>query len=465
MEPDALPVRDAIVVGAGVSGLAAAFGLEKRGFDVELLEAAARAGGVIESRRRDGFLYETGPNSTLDTTPLIAELLRDVGIENERANVASVGDTRYIVRNGRLVPLPTSPGAFLTTPAFSLGAKLKLLREPFIAAAPADAEESVADFVRRRLGQEFLDYAVDPFVAGIYAGDPERISVKAAFPRLHALEQKYGSLIKGQIKGAKERRANAEQAKNVAKSFSFRSGMQTITDALARAVTNVATGVRVERVARANGGYVIEATRDGAPLVRHARAVIVATPAYAAAPIVQSLAPDASRELAAIGYAPVAVVATAYRRTDVAHPLDGFGFLVPKKERRAMLGTLFSSSMFDGRAPGDSVLVTSFVGGRRDPERANLPDERLAELVARELASLVGAVKPIWTEVVRWPRAIPQYDLGHLARLVAVEAAEASLPGLRFCANYRGGVSMGDCVKSAHATVEALAEHLADRGT
>jgi len=447
---------DVIVVGAGVSGLAAAFGLRKRGHSVEVLEASPTAGGVIGTRRRDGFLFETGPNSTLDTTPLIRDLLRDVGVENERANANAIADTRYIVRDGALKPLPTSPGAFVTTRAFTLRAKLRLLREPFIAAAPPHVEESIADFVRRRLGDEFLDYAIDPFVAGIYAGDPERISVPAAFPRLHALEQQYGSLIKGQINGAKARRRNPEQAKNAAKSFSFKPGMQALTDALARAVGNVTTGVRVERMAR-NGGYVVEGMRDGEAVTRRARAVVLAVPAYVAAPLVSTFAATASRELAAIEYAPVAIVVSAYRRADVADPLAGFGFLVPRKEARAMLGTLFSSSMFDGRAPADSVLLTTFVGGRRNPDRAALPEAELTRLVATELASLVGAhAKPLWTEVVRWQRAIPQYDLGHLQRLHAIDAAEIALPGLRFCANYRGGVSVGDCIKSAHATADAL---------
>ena len=457
MEPDPALLRDVVVVGAGVSGLAAAFGIAKRGHRVEVLEAATRAGGCIGTVHRDGFLFETGPNSTLDTTPLIGELLRDIGAESERVDASALSDTRYIVRNGRLVALPTRPQRFLVTNAFSLRAKLRLLREPFIAAAPAHAEESIAEFVRRRLGTEFLDYAIDPFVAGIYAGDPERISVPAAFPRLHALEQQYGSLIKGQIQGAKERRARGEQAKNVARSFSFKSGMQAMTDALARTVGHVTTGARVERIARVDGRYVIEATRDGAPIVRHARALVLATPAYAATRIVHELSPSASAALAEIEYAPVAIVITAHRRADVGNPLAGFGFLVPKKERRAMLGTLFSSSMFPGRAPSDAVLLTTFVGGRRNPERVDVDDDRLAEIVSAELASLVGArARPLWSEIVRWKQAIPQYDLGHSKRIAAVETAEIGLPGVRFCANYRGGVSVGDCVKSAHATADAV---------
>ena len=292
---------DVIVVGGGISGLAAAFGAQQRGASVEVLDAGARAGGVIGTVHRDGALYEAGPNSALDTTPLINELLDALGIRGERADASAVASTRFIVRGGKLVALPMSPGAFLTTPAFTLGAKLRLLREPFIAPAPPDVEESIAAFVRRRLGTEFLDYAIDPFVSGVYAGDPEQISVPAAFPRLHALEQKYGSLIKGQIKGARERRRSAEKAKNTAGSFSFRAGMQTLTDALARAVGRVATGVRVHQIVRdPDGTWTVAGTRDGAPVVRRARAVVLAAPAYAAAELVRDLAPAAAQGLAAI---------------------------------------------------------------------------------------------------------------------------------------------------------------------
>ena len=456
-------VVDAVVIGAGISGLTAAFRLQQQGLTVEVLEAAPRAGGVIGSRRRDGFLFETGPNSTLDTTPLINALLADLGIAAERRDASAVAATRFIVRDGRLVALPTSPTAFLTTGAFTLSAKLRLLLEPFIAPAPAGVEESIAAFVRRRLGGEFLDYAIDPFVAGIYAGDPERISVPAAFPRLHALEQKYGSLIKGQIQGARERRKNAEKAKNAAASFSFADGMQTFTDALAGRLRCVRTGVQVTRLARGGDGrYTVEGDASGTPFARRARSVVLAVGAGAAAALVREIAPAAAGALTAIDYAPVTVAASAYRRADIAHALDGFGFLVPKKERRSMLGTLFSSSMFPGRAPEGAVLLTSFIGGRRNPDLPARPDAELAPMIHAELAALVGATgTPLWTEITRWPRAIPQYDLGHLGRVAHVDAAEAALPGLFFCASYRGGVSVGDCIKSAHAVADGVARLVA----
>ena len=454
---------DAIVVGGGISGLATAFGLQKRGYLVELLEAAPRVGGVIGSRRREGILYELGPNSTLDTSPLINELLDDAGLRAQRVEPSAAASKRYVVRDGKPIALPTSPAALVTSPAFTLGAKLRLARELFVARGPPGVEESIAAFVRRRLGREFLDYAIDPFVAGIYAGDPERISVAAAFPRLLALEQRYGGLIKGQIRGARERKKSKEVAKNAAASFSFRDGMQTLTDGVGSTLDRVRCGARVARVRRGPAGvFEVEGEHGGAPLRRTARAVVIATPAYAAADLVRDLAPDAAAALAAIEYAPIAVVAAAFRRADVAHACDGFGFLVPRREGRRVLGSLFSSSMFANRAPADAVLLTTFVGGRRDPEVVALPDEAIVKIVLSELDALVGASgAPLLTEVVRWRRAIPQYELGHLGRIGRVEQAEITLPGLGFCASYRGGVAVGDCVKNGHDAAARLARWLA----
>ena len=453
---------DVIVVGAGISGLATAFGLARRGLRVEVLDAAARPGGVIGTVRRDGALYEMGPNSALDTTPLIGELIGAAGVAAERLPASEIANTRFVVKDGRPVPLPMSPGAFLATPLFSPLAKARLALEPFIRRQPADEEEAIAHFVKRRLGREFLDYAIEPFVAGIYAGDPDRLSVPAAFPKLHALEQRYGSLIVGAILGARERKKRAEKAKNTAKSFSFRGGMQVLTDALARGVGRVTQGAKVVSLSRLpDGSFVVVHDRDGETLTRHARAVVLSVPAPEAARLAYPLAPDATRALQEIQYPPVTIVVSAYRREDVAHDLGGFGFLAPRVEGRAVLGTLFSSSMFEGRAPEDQVLLTNFVGGRRNPELASAEDGVLLEKVAAEHRALLGARAPaLWNEITRWPRAIPQYEMGHLGRIARVAEAEKAVPGLRFCANYRGGVSVGDCIANAHATAESLSTWL-----
>ena len=449
---------DVLVVGAGISGLSTAFGLARRGLSVEVLDSGARPRGVIGTIEREGALYETGPNSALDTTPRIGELIEAAGVAAERLPASQVADTRFVVKGGRPVALPMSPGAFLATPLFSPLAKARLALEPFIRRQPADEEETIAHFVRRRLGREFLDYAIEPFVAGIYAGDPERLSVPAAFPKLHALEQRYGSLIVGAILGARERRKRAETAKNTAKSFSFRGGMQTLTDALARAAGRVTLEARVVSVSRlSDGSFVVVFDKDGETLTRHARAVVLAVPAGEAARLAYPLVPEATLALQEIEYPAVLSVATAYRREDVTHPLDGFGFLAPRVEHRAVLGTLFSSSMFPGRAPDGQVLLTSFLGGRRNPELALAGDEAIVAKVEAEHRSLLGVRAPaLWNAVTRWPRAIPQYGPGHLGRIAKLAQAEQDIPGLKFCANYRGGVSVGDCIANAHATAESL---------
>ena len=446
---------DVVVVGAGLSGLTTAFRLAQQGVRPRVVESAARPGGVIGSVRRDGVLYERGPNSGLDTTPLINELLAAAGIADERVDASAEAARRYILRDGRLAALPTSPPAFFATRLFSWRAKLALLREPFVKAAAADAEETIAAFVRRRLGAEFLDYAIEPFVAGIYAGDPDKLSVPAAFPRLFALEQKYGSLIRGQIIGARERKKSAEKAKNAAVSFSFREGMQTLTDALARGLP-IEHGVRAAGLRReVDGTFVLECER-GERFELRARSVVLAVPAYEAARIVARLAPAAAAALQAIVYPPVATIASCYRRADVAHPLDGFGFLAPRKESPPILGCLFSSSMFSGRADASTVLLTTFVGGARSASLALQSEDELAAGVTAALQGYLGAQQPLWQVVTRWPQAIPQYTLGHLQRIAAVEDAEAAAPGLRFCANWRGGVSVADCIKSAQASAEAV---------
>jgi len=452
-------VLDAIIVGAGISGLVAAHRLTRAGFAVQVIDAGARPGGVIGTVLRDGCLFERGPNSALDTTPLIGELVNDLGLSADMRFASEAAEKRYVVRGGVLTALPTSPGAFLSTRLFSTAAKLALLREPFLGPAAPDAEESIAAFVRRRLGTEFLDYAIDPFVAGIFAGDPENISVRAAFPKLHALEQRWGSLIRGQVLGARERRRQKEVAKNTAKSFSFVGGMQTLTDALASAIGKLAMHALATRLERDPAGvFTLHAEQRGQPVQWRARTVLLATPADRTAALVREHASDAAAALDSIAYAPVATVASAYAAASIVHPLDGFGCLVPRKEQRRVLGVLFSSSMFEGRAPAGTALLTTFVGGQRQPELPGLPDDDIAALAHAEHGVLLGARSaPLFQAVTRWPRAIPQYTLGHLARVARAEAATRVLPGLFLCASWKGGVSVGDCIKNGHLEADAAA--------
>jgi len=458
-------VSDVVVIGAGISGLASAWWLQRAGYKVTVIEAASRAGGTIGTVRESGYLIETGPNSTLETSPLIGQLLDETGIAERRVYANPAAKNRFILRGGALLALPMSPPAFLRTKLFSARAKLGLLREPFVGKSPGDSQETVAQFVRRRLGEEFLDYAINPFVAGVYAGDPDLLSVRGAFPRLFETEQRYGSLIRGQILGARERKRSGDTSKQTAPMLSFADGMQTLTDAVAARLADLRLGTRATALSQtADSGWEINAVGGHGDLRLRARSVLVATPASAAAQLVKPLAAGASSAMEQIPYPPVASVASAHARADVAHALDGFGFLVPKKERRRILGTIFSSTLFDNRSPQGMVLLTTFVGGMRQPELAQQDESAIAALVREELESLLGvraAPQRIW--VNRWERAIPQYTIGHLERISAIEEAERESPGLFLRANYRGGISVADCVKSSRAAAERIAQHLGVR--
>ena len=454
---------DVIVVGGGISGLACAWGLQQRGIRVILLEAAPRAGGSIGTAREHGCLLESGPNSALDSTPLIGHLLDQLGLARERISANAAARKRFVLRDGALTALPLSPLEFFATPLFSPRAKMRLLCEPLIGRGAAGGEESVAQFVRRRLGGEFLDYAINPFVAGVYAGDPEALSLRAAFPRLHELEQAYGSLIGGYILGARARARKPERSKHAAPMFAFREGMQTLTDGIVRRLAHVELATEVVSVAPGNRCHLVTACSPQGRREFRAHAVLLAVPAHAAVSLVRPFAPDAAAALAAIPYPPVAVAISAYRRDAVRHALDGFGVLVPLRERRNILGTIFSSTLFANRAPSEMALLTTFAGGTRQPELGRLDENDVAEMVQAEHVSVLGAPpRAEFVRVKRWPRAIPQYTLGHDARIAVIAEAERSVPGLFFCANYRGGVAIGDCIKSADRTTTEVAKFLHD---
>jgi len=438
-------VTRTVVVGGGLSGLAAGFALARRGEDVRVLEASPRAGGVVRTERMDGFLLELGPN-TVRPTPEIWGLVNDVGLA-DRALLASARLPRFIDFGGRLHALAPGPGTLLTTRLLSAGGKLRLLREPFVARG-ADPEESVARFFARRLGPEVAERLVAPFVSGIWAGDAGELSAAAAFPSLAAWERERGSLLRGGLAARRRARPSAPVPKGL---LSFPDGLEELPRALAaRLGGRLSLGVPVEGVARAGDGWRV-ATGAG-PI--EAERLVIATPAAAAAKLVESLAPEAGRALSAMPQPPLAVLHLAYPATAFARPLDGFGHLVVPAPGRRILGAVWSSCLFRGRAPEGQVLVTAFAGGARDPEAAGLPDGALLEIAARELAASLGASEgPRLVRVTRHPRAIPQYTRGHAARLEALAAAERRLPGLRFLGNYRGGISCGDVVRHALAPI------------
>ena len=359
------------ILGAGITGLTAAFRLQQQGIPVVVFEAAPRVGGVIHSQRQNGYLAEFGPNTILETSPKISRVIRDAGLVGRQQYSDETAANRYLVRSRRTIPMPGSLFGFLRTPLFSAATKLALFREPFRPRWDNRFEESIAQFVQRRLGQEFLDYAIDALVAGIYAGDPKRLSVMHGFPKLYALEQRYGSLIKGQIFGAGERRRRGEVSKQDAKKISFDEGLQVLPDTLQERLSSaVRLATRVTRLERLAAGWRVGfEPAGGAPATLEATAVLLAAPAYRLAELGFEAGPGlALAPLSAIEYPPVATVVLGFRRQDVAHPLDGFGMLIPGIEPFRILGTLFSSSLFPNRAPAGHVTLTSYVGGRRHPE-------------------------------------------------------------------------------------------------
>jgi oxygen-dependent protoporphyrinogen oxidase len=328
-----------------------------------------------------------------------------------------------------------------------------LLREPFIRPAAADEEESVAQFVVRRLGREFLDYAINPFVSGVYAGRPERLSVRYAFPKLHALEQEYRSLIRGTIAKAREKKkagkkgdAEPQASRDTPRMISFDEGMQTLPHAIQkRWGERIETGVAVERIERHGGGWHVY-TGSG---VFQASRLIMATHAYGAAGLLVDLDPELAIVLRRIEYPPVGVAVSLYRRESVEHPLDGFGALIPAVERRGILGVIFSSTLFPNRAPDGMVVLTSFIGGARQPEYAQRDPDLIRFELHRELQRTLGiSAPPVAVDLKVWQHAIPQYNVGYGEILSGIAQAEDRYPGLHLLGNYRGGVSVADCIRS-----------------
>jgi oxygen-dependent protoporphyrinogen oxidase len=436
------------ILGAGISGLATAHWLHRDGFDVTVLEAGEQPGGSMVTREEAGYLVDCGPNSGLDTTPLIRRLVEEVGLENDLMYANDVGGRRYIVRRGRLHPLPTGPGAFLKTGLFSVGAKCRLLAEPFIGKSDDGYYQSIADFVRRRLGREFLDYAINPFVSGVYAGDPEKLSVKSAFPKLYRLEEVYGGLIKGMIKGARERKTRRETSKQHAKMFSFSGGMQSFPRAIADVLGDrVRYGCEVQKVTRSGSGWRITCRIGKEMHEIESDMVVSAIPAHRAASIFQDLDPRLAQHLKSIYYPPVKLLFLGYRQSDVGRPLDGFGYLIPAREEKSFLGAIWSSTLFPGRAPKDAAAFTLFVGGARFPGLFDVDSEALNRTVLTEFSEIMSIqAPPVFSMEYTWPRAIPQYTLGYIEHERYFQEFEIDHPGLFLSGNYRGGISVGDCI-------------------
>jgi len=422
---------DAVVVGAGITGLTCAYRLQKLGINTLVLESGNRIGGVIRSERINGHLVEWGPGSLLPT-PHTFSMLEELGLVNklEQANPKS---PRYVVVGGRLRPVPLGP--------LSVGGILRGMAEPFVRSR-SENDESVAKFFSRRFGPQVHDRLVAPFVTGIFAGNTEQLSVGAVFPRLLDIEREHGSVIWGMLRGKSKKNNGTPRRRSTISSFP--DGLETLPCRMAEGlrIQTQCSGIRIGKDVQA-------------------RATILAVPAYRAAEILVDTHPDLAALLGTVEYAPIVVATTSMPLSSLSRPLTGFGFLVPQSERLSILGTIFSSLLFSGRAPEGRLLLTSFLGGISKPEVFDWPDERIWESVSSELKRLLNSsIRPEPLAIFRHRRAIPQYNIGHSKRVDAIAGELAKIRGMFVTGNFLHGVSVPACMEHGDNTATAVSELL-----
>ena len=464
-------MRKIVIIGGGISGLATAWFLREKtqsrnaALDLTLLEKESRTGGKIRSVKQEGYLCECGPNGFLDGKPHTPALCEALGITKEFLRTNDDARKRFIYSENKLHRLPESAVSFFSSPLISWPGKLRLALEatPIISGPPKGIDETLADFARRRLGQEALDKLIGPMVSGIFAGDPEQMSLVSCFPRIAELERQYGGLVRAMLMLAGKRRRERATGKAVASPSgpagiltSFENGIQRLTGALAESLGEIVrTNKDATRIQRKKNEAWRILCRDGDEYC--ADAVVVASPAYAAADMLSACDSELSAVLHKIPYASLTVVSAGFEKKDFGRSLDGFGYLIPKKEGRAILGTLWDSSMFESRAPEGKILLRSMLGGACFPDCIKLGDDEIAARTTRDLQAILGInTEPSFVRIFRHSNAIPQYTVGHAERLNVVSERLRSHPGLILTGNSYRGVGINDCV----ATAEQVAAQL-----
>ncbi len=453
---------DVLICGGGISGLSLATWLARAGVRAVVIDKNAEPGGVIGTLHKDGFIFERGPNTVMDKFDSFNELIALAGLEGEIIREPLARQQRHVWLRGALRRVPTSPLAFLASPLLPPLEKLALLREPFVRANSDD--ESVAEFVRRRLGAAWVRNLITPMVSGIWAGDPEQLSIAHAFPVMKEMEREGGSIVRGAVirmrRRARERR-EAGLPRRVKHLVSFRDGMQRLPIALAaRLGADYLPATRIEALEElAGGGFRVAARRDGQPLLLEARELVIAAESDQATGWLEPLDREVAAVLRQFPYNRLAVVALGLDAGQARLP-EGFGFLVPRGEGVRLLGAIVNSNFLPGRAPAGCAALTIFIGGELDPAAVELNDDELLGSLRRDLRKTIGwQGEPRALHIERWPRAIPQYDLRHGERLRQIEAAEARRPGLHLVGNWRGGVAIGDRIE----TTLGLSRRILDR--
>jgi oxygen-dependent protoporphyrinogen oxidase len=467
--------RRIAIVGGGITGLSAAFHAHQLDPSAELLllEARDRPGGVLSTVHRDGFLIERGADNFITNIPWAVDLCRQLGLADELLPTDASRRQVFVVRRGRLCPVP--PGFMLMVPEriwpvlrsslLSPWGKLRLLGEYFIPARKSAGDESLASFVRRRLGTEAFDRLVQPLIGGIYTADPEKLSLAATLPRFLDMERQAGGLLRGRRSTQAKPDEILDPTASGARYSLFatpRAGLSSLIDALvARLPPGVvqfgAQAKALDRGADSRWQIHFSAAGEAPEQSWPCNAVILAVPAHVAAKVVKPASSELAAELAGIPYADAVVVSLGFRREQIAHPLDGFGVVVPAQEGRSILAISFGSVKFSGRAPAGQVLLRVFVGGACQPELARLDDESMRRLVLGELGELLGARgEPVVCDIARWPASMAQYHLGHLERVDRIERLTADLPGLALAGNAYRGVGIAQCIHSGRRAAEIV---------
>lgn len=440
---------DCLIIGAGISGLSAAHALIRQGKTVQVLEAGNQAGGLIRSDWQDHYLLESGPHTFPTSATELLELCAQLNLTPVPASPKA--DKRFLYLNRKLQALPHGPLSFLTSPVLSAPAKWRMLQEPFQPKMQS-TDPTLAEFFTHRLGPEPVAHLLDPFISGIYAGNIDQLSAAAVFPKLWQWEQEAGSLIKGASGSRKNRKDKKPYAL-----LSFKNGLGSLIQALSEDLPAEALQLNmpVAHIQHDEAGWTI-VTPSGQTFL--ARQLILALPAYAAAALLQDLLPEVSAALNDIPYNSLSVVQTAFPKQALGHTLDGFGVLIPRREKLALLGSIWVSSLFPERCPRDQVLLANFIGGAHQPELASQSEETITAQVLADLQTVFQTrhLEPPFSRFRQYQKAIPQYTLGHRERVETIRQGLARLPGLAVCGNYLSGLALNECVKSGQAAAQSL---------